>query len=367
MSEHSLIGATVRPAPLTAADCDLQDFAFMPLDVARLRDSELASNETPEACWAAVLLWAASWHQVPAGSIPNDDKWIAKQAGYAQRGKIAREWAEVRSGALRGWVECDDGRLYHPVVAEKAREAWQAKLRQRWGTECARIKKHNDRHHTQIPKPTFEEWLDAGCPVGQPLFVPRDTPGCPPEVPSELASKRQGEGQGQGDISSEAIASDGSADPAGDSPAAEPPPEPPAPPPPAPPAPSVPKVRTPEEQAKADVWRSAVDVLQAGGCKVEATCRTFMGKLVGDYGFEVVKEAVAAAVANQPAEAREYLKATCQLIAGERKAKEPPPTVPSRAADDTSAYLAEQAAHAAAVKAQRGTRPPIKLPTKEAA
>jgi hypothetical protein len=31
-------------APLTPSDCDLTDFAFMPLDVARLRDSELASN-----------------------------------------------------------------------------------------------------------------------------------------------------------------------------------------------------------------------------------------------------------------------------------------------------------------------------------
>ena len=74
--------------PLTPADCDLTDFAFMPLDVARLRDSELASNEAPEACWAAVLLWSASWHQIPAASIPNDDKWIAKQAGYALRGRV---------------------------------------------------------------------------------------------------------------------------------------------------------------------------------------------------------------------------------------------------------------------------------------
>ena len=109
----------------------------MPLDVARLRDSDLASDESPEACWAAVLLWAAAWHQVPAASIPNNDNWIAKQAGYAQRGKIAREWATVRTGALRGWVLCSDGRLYHPVVAEKARDAWAAKLLQRWRTECS--------------------------------------------------------------------------------------------------------------------------------------------------------------------------------------------------------------------------------------
>lgn len=170
----------------------------MPLDVARLRDSDLASNETPEACWAAVLLWSASWHQVPAGSIPNDERWIAKQAGYAQRGKIDKEWAKVKDGALRGWVECTDGRLYHPVVAEKARDAWNSKLRQRWKTEAARIKKHNDRHHTTIAIPDFEKWLSFGCPSGQPLFVPRDKPDCPAQVPRETHSKGEGEGEGQG-------------------------------------------------------------------------------------------------------------------------------------------------------------------------
>ena len=44
------------PAPLVDANVDLRDFAFMPLDVVRLRDSDLAATESPEACWAAVLL-----------------------------------------------------------------------------------------------------------------------------------------------------------------------------------------------------------------------------------------------------------------------------------------------------------------------
>ncbi|WP_231642996.1 YdaU family protein [Ralstonia syzygii] len=117
----------------------------MPLHAARLRDSELASNETPEACWAAVLLWCASWHQVPAASMPDDDMWLASQANYAARGKIDKAWNKVRAGALRGWVKCADGRLYHPVVAEQALEAWLSKLvsslsgatgnAKRWGIE----------------------------------------------------------------------------------------------------------------------------------------------------------------------------------------------------------------------------------------
>lgn len=199
------------PAPLVPAEVDLRDFAFMPLDVARLRDSDLAASETPEACWAAVLLWSASWHQVPAGSMPDDDRWIAKHAGYAQRGKIAKEWAEVRNGALRGWIRCDDGRLYHPVVAEKAIDGWRGKLRQRHAAEMARVKKHNQRHGTSLRCPSFEDWLEKGCPQGHSLYVPEDNTGTEggqaedrsgtaENVPRETPSKRQGEGQGQGHI-----------------------------------------------------------------------------------------------------------------------------------------------------------------------
>jgi len=187
-----------RPAPLVPAEVDLRDFAFMPLDVQRLRDSDLASDETPEACWAAVLLWCASWHQVPTGSIPDSDEWQAKHAGYKAQGRIAPAWRKVKTGALRGWVACTDGRLYHPVIAEKAVDAWRSKLRQRWQTECSRIKKHNQRHGMSLPIPEFEAWMSSGCPQGQALPVPEDTPPESPGSPGKNDSKGQGEGQGQG-------------------------------------------------------------------------------------------------------------------------------------------------------------------------
>jgi hypothetical protein len=195
-----------NPTPLTPSECDLQDFAFMPLDVVRLRDSELAANETPEACWAAVLLWAAAWHQIPAASIPDDDRWIAKAAGYVARGKIDKAWPEIKPGAMRGFLLCTDGRWYHPVVAEKAREAWVSKLKQRWSTECARIKKANQRNKTEVQAPDFETWLSLGCPQGhsqhvhgdKPQMSPGTQPPCPSNVPPSDPSKGQGEGQGQG-------------------------------------------------------------------------------------------------------------------------------------------------------------------------
>jgi hypothetical protein len=65
----------------------------MPHDVARLRDSALASNETPEACWAAVLLWAALRHHMPAVPIPNDEKWVAQRSTVLGMRLVRRESA----------------------------------------------------------------------------------------------------------------------------------------------------------------------------------------------------------------------------------------------------------------------------------
>lgn len=99
--------------------------------------------------------------------------------------------------------------------------------------------------------------------------------------------------------------------------------------------------KTPEEMAKAELWRAAVSVLKEGGCP-ESQCRTFMGKLVTDYGIDVARKAVESAVKEQPADSREYLMATCKRLKGERNS---PLTVPSQEAERTAAYLAEKARH----------------------
>lgn len=122
-------------APLVSKEVDLRDFAFMPLDVLRLRDSELAADTTGDEFKAAVILWCASWHQVPAGSLPSNEAAIARLAGHVLTSK---KWRSIRDGALRGWVQCDDNRFYHPVVSEKANEAWILKVRQRERTDAAR-------------------------------------------------------------------------------------------------------------------------------------------------------------------------------------------------------------------------------------
>nr|WP_249190864.1 DUF1376 domain-containing protein [Burkholderia cenocepacia] len=196
----------------------------MPLDVLRLRDSDLAARVTGEEFRCAVLLWCASWHQVPAASLPDDDVNLAQYAGF---GRMVGEWQKAREGALWGWVKCADGRLYHPVVAEKANEAWIAKHRQAHDKLCERVRKRNKgRPENGLPAlevPEFEAWLDAGRPLERALFpsefsttsggkakpsggTPPASGGMgddfrrnPPQIPPENSLKGEGtEGNGEG-------------------------------------------------------------------------------------------------------------------------------------------------------------------------
>ena len=122
-------------APLTPPDLDLRDFSYMPLDVVRLRDSDMTAIASGDGFRAAVLLWCAAWHQVPAASLPKDDRTLAHLAGF---GRDLKSWMKVKADALRKFVECSDGRLYHPTIAEKAIEAADAKRKQRERTAAAR-------------------------------------------------------------------------------------------------------------------------------------------------------------------------------------------------------------------------------------
>lgn len=110
------------PPPLVPGNVDLRSMPDMPLEVALLRDASVTVSITDSAFKAAVLLWAAAWHEVPAASLPDDDKMLAKLAGY---GRDISGWLEIRQEALWKFVKCSDGRLYHPVIAEKAIRVWE--------------------------------------------------------------------------------------------------------------------------------------------------------------------------------------------------------------------------------------------------
>lgn len=211
----------MTPAPLVPACVDLRDFRFYPIDAVRLRDSRFSASVTGEEFRAGILLWLAAWHQVPAASLPDDDIELAQLAGF---GRVVSAWREVRAGALYGWVKCSDGRLYHPVMAEKAIEGWNSKLVHQWKKECDRLRKENkareQRGEDPIPLPDRPAEVSYGTTIAaQPTFavavdaVLNERSDVPEEThavsigtadlsggnPAENALKGQGQGEGQGE------------------------------------------------------------------------------------------------------------------------------------------------------------------------
>lgn len=99
---------------------DLRDFRWMEFDIVALKNSRFFSSATGDEFKAAFALWMAAFHQVPAGTLPNDERWLCSQAGYGQD-QVA--WAKVRAMALYGFKLGPDGLLHHAVVETKALHA----------------------------------------------------------------------------------------------------------------------------------------------------------------------------------------------------------------------------------------------------
>jgi hypothetical protein len=192
------VTALALPAPPLPATVDLRDYEYMPLHVVRLRDSETAFKTKGDEFRCAVLLWCAAWHQVPASSLPDDEGSLAKYAGF---GIAVKEWRKVREGALRGFVKCADGRLYHTVLAKVAVSSWISKLKQRYRSDCERLKKQAQRTKAHFVRPDFDLWISRECPEALPFVspgqmdaVPEDadamSPGQGGPVPGETGSNR---------------------------------------------------------------------------------------------------------------------------------------------------------------------------------
>lgn len=204
-------------APLVPAECDLRNFQFMPFDVRRLLASETWILGNGDERAAAITLWMESWHQIPAGSLPNNDRMLAhlSQAGT--------KWKRVKAHAMRGWIEASDGRLYHPTVAEKALEAWIEKLSnsisgaagnaKRWGVDVD-IDEPRQQFIEAVymlrniapQSPALKKRIVATIAAASPPDHKNDRPPIPPQSPPLSPSDRKGQGQGQGYIKEEAAA-----------------------------------------------------------------------------------------------------------------------------------------------------------------
>lgn len=200
--------------PPVPSGLDLRDFQYMPLDVVRLVDSDLSAISTGDEFKAAVTLWCKSWHQIPAASLPDDDRMLAHLAGF---GRDVKEWKRVRDVALRGFVKCDDGRLYHPVIAEKAIDAAESKREHREAREAENIRKQREREDRSR---MFDLLRAAGVTpawntatsklrelvtdlsrvtgvTGEGQERDSHTPVTPPVTPDVTANKGEGEGKGR--------------------------------------------------------------------------------------------------------------------------------------------------------------------------
>lgn len=295
------------PHPLTPPDCDLTDFPSMLLDHRRLLTSEtwIEAAKTPRLGHALLSLWCESFQQIPAASLPDNDLTLLRFSMCP----TAKEWAKVRERALSAWVKCRDGRLYHPVVAEKALEAWLEKLASRLSSGAGNAKRW------QIPfdpapidgqMRVARTLLAALNPQSRSLTKKR-TSGLPPASGGDPGgttggippgSQEKGSGrEGKGSSLSEANAS---ASTAAQQAAAF-------------------TLEQADAMTKEELWSAGKSLLAAA--KVPAAqCGSFIGGLVKEFTAEVVIDVVRAAVVEVPADPRGWMRASCQTRVGQRRA-----------------------------------------------
>lgn len=246
--------------PIVPPEVDLRDFGYMPLDVVRLRDSDLATIASGEEFKAAVLLWCAAWHQVPAASLPGDDRLLAKYSGAGGR------WPKLKTMALRGFVECSDGRLYHPVIAEKALESWDRKQAQRERTVAARKARLSQRQSQNAASPVTTSATTSA------------TTSVTGSKGREGIGKGIGKGNGR-DLSDPSAKASGSA--------------------------------KPTDPVRDELWATGIAILTGKGMGRDPAA-VFLGKLAKDYGQLLALEAIRDCVRTQPAEPKSWLVARCQ-------------------------------------------------------
>lgn len=285
------------PQPLTPPECDLEGFAFMPLDVHRLLKSDtwIAAAEVPFLGHALISLWAESWRQVPAASLPDIDSTLRRLS------MIQGKWPKVREAALSGWIKCNDGRLYHPVVAEKALEAWLEKLAQRissgagnakrWGTEFdpapIEMQMSQARMLLMSINPQSRALTKKRTSGAKPAS-PQDSRPDPDGIPDSVRTGSQGTGTGTENKYSVPNGTGGT-----------------------PPGKPVDKL------TKDELWSAGKDVIERSGTP-RGQCFSIVNKFVQDYGDEIVIEAMRSMVKKQPLEPESWLAAECLRLSGYR-------------------------------------------------
>ena len=120
------------------------------LDCERIAQSDTWALAAPYQRPLLLMLWFIAWQQTPCGSLPKDDTLNA-----ARLGMEPDVFQSNKAILLRGWIEADDGRLYHPIITQPVLEMMgrkasnaqrQAAYRQR--RLVVRNNETYEKHHT---------------------------------------------------------------------------------------------------------------------------------------------------------------------------------------------------------------------------
>lgn len=89
------------------------------LDYERIDQSDTWSfaAEVPLAQHALLMMWLIAWKETPCGSLPSDESAIRAKCRIPPAA-----WAKMRDVLMRGWVTCDDGRMYHATITVRVLE-----------------------------------------------------------------------------------------------------------------------------------------------------------------------------------------------------------------------------------------------------
>jgi hypothetical protein len=327
--------ASELPAPLVPEYVDLGDFPYMPVYITRLLRSRawLMCKRQPELGFYLMNLWMRCFQEHPAGSIEDDDDVLADAAMCSPE-----RWHEVRKAALRGWVKCSDGRLYHPFQSDVVvPESWKARIWKRYRQECDRVRKANAKAKkdglAEVEVPSFDTWkLTAFHDVPSEFHwnaigIPRNgeaLPGHSSEIQTREAKLREGklregklrEAKGREAITSPTVlrTSGGKPPPAradAKNPAAGA----------ASPAvagathaPPRTKAKGKADPVRDEIWRLGKDVLMAGegGLLSQERAGSVLGRFVKDYGQKLVLDALRDCAKAAPIKPIEWLTARCQ-------------------------------------------------------
>ena len=119
-----LAGILQVDGPLTPRECDVATLPFMPLLIHDLEKSDAWRFGNSDERAASLSLQIASWKEVPAASLPSDDRALSILSR-------SESWATTKNIVLRDWILATDGRLYNKSVAQCALESWIKTLFQR--------------------------------------------------------------------------------------------------------------------------------------------------------------------------------------------------------------------------------------------